>query len=330
MLLRKFAAEDLIVLIVVMGKRAGDLDFVVVNVLLHRETFHDIEILEVAVLVADHALRLAFAEHIHSHAAHNGSIHAVLRGGAAAPLHVAEDRGAGVDARRCLDPARHGRGVADALGVHDNVVRFASPAVLDDVVDDLLLVVIVLLRKQDILRAVGDAAPQSDIARVPAHDLDDAASLMGGRGIADLVDGLHSGIDGRIKADRVLGAGNIQIDSPGHADHVDAVVRQRLGAAEGTVAADDHQAFDSVLQTVFRCPADALFCAHLLAAGRIENGAALLDCIGHIMRLHILDLLVDQALIALHDPLYLKAFCKSPPYNGADRCVHARRIAAAG
>ena len=48
----------------------------------------------------------------------------------------------------------------DTLGIDDDMVSLAALPVGNDVVDDLLLVIVILLGKQDILRTVGDTAPQ--------------------------------------------------------------------------------------------------------------------------------------------------------------------------
>ena len=63
--------------------------------------------------------------------------------------------------------------MADALRVHDNVMLFSLLLALDDVVYQRLLIIVVTLREQYILRSVGDAAPQGDIAGPTSHNLDD-------------------------------------------------------------------------------------------------------------------------------------------------------------
>ena len=91
-------------------------------------------------------------------------------------------------------------------------MSLAAFPVIDDAVDQHLLIAIVPLRKQNILGAVSDTAPQGDISRVASHNLDDTAALMGGGSISYLIDRLHRRVDRGIKPDRIIGAGNIQID----------------------------------------------------------------------------------------------------------------------
>ena len=75
-----------------------------------------------------------------------------------------------------------------------------------------LLIAVIPLRKQNILGAVGDTAPQGDVSGVASHNLDDTAALMGGRSITYLINRLHRRIYSSIKADGIIGAGNIQVD----------------------------------------------------------------------------------------------------------------------
>ena len=70
--------------------------------------------------------------------------------------------------------------MSDTLCIDDDMMRLTALSVVNDIVDDLLLVVIVLFREQDVLRAVRDTAPQGDISGISSHNLDDTAALMGG------------------------------------------------------------------------------------------------------------------------------------------------------
>ena len=220
--------------------------------------------------------------------------------------------------------------MADALRVDDQVVLFAPAAVLDDMVDELLLIVVVFFRNEDVLCAVGNAAPKGDVAGVAAHDLDDGAALVGGGCVLDLVDGVHGGVDCRVKADRVLGAGDVQVDRAGQADGVDALSGQRLGAAVGAVAADDDDAVDAVLAADVRRFGLDLGLLELKASGRAEDGAAALDDIGHVHGLHLEDLLVEQALVASHDALDLDSVGQCFTHHRTDGGIHSGSVSAAG
>ena len=102
--------------------------------------------------------------------------------------------------------------MSDALGINDNMMSLAAFPVIDDAVDQHLLIAIVPLRKQNILGAVSDTAPQGDIPRgVPITSMILQRS-WGGGSISYLIDRLHRRVDRGIKPDCIIGAGNIQID----------------------------------------------------------------------------------------------------------------------
>ena len=76
----------------------------------------------------------------------------------------------------------------DSLG---SVMLLSDLPVFNDTVYQNLLVSVIPLRKENVLCSVGKATPQGNISGSASHNLDDAAPLMGGRGVSDLVNGLH-------------------------------------------------------------------------------------------------------------------------------------------
>ena len=58
--------------------------------------------------------------------------------------------------------------MSDSLGIDDDVMGLAMLTVGNDIIDNILFVVIVLLGKQDILGAVGNTAPQSNVSGICA------------------------------------------------------------------------------------------------------------------------------------------------------------------
>ena len=140
----------------------------------------------------------------------------------------------------------------DTLRIDNQMMGLAALSVRYDIIDNLLLIVIIFLRKQNILRTVGDAAPQSDIARISSHNLDDTAALMRGRSIPHLIDCLHGRVDCRIKSNGILCTGNIQINGSRQPNGINAMSGQGLRAAVRTVAADDHQTVYAMLMADIR------------------------------------------------------------------------------
>ena len=219
--------------------------------------------------------------------------------------------------------------MTDTLSVDDDVVLFAAFPVVDDIVDELLLVVIVLFRKKNILRAVGDTAPESDITGVTSHYLDNAAALMGGGSITNLIDGFHCRVDCGIETDGVLGAGDIQVDSSRNTDGVDAESSQFLCSCEGTVATDNYQSLNSVFTADLCSLCLAFRCTHLRTAGGVKHRTSAGNRIRNRSCCQILDLAVDQTIVSFINAFYIQTFCNTTADNRTDGSVHARCIAAA-
>src|SRR5699024_8603109 len=147
-----------------------------------------------AILICNHTVGFSFQQHINGISAHNRCINPVLTGGTSASLHVSQDRRPGSDSRGRLNTLGHTGGMADAFRIDDDMMLFTPFPVFNYIIYNLLLVIVILFRNQDILRPVGNTAPQSDITGAPSHYLDDAAPLMGGGGISYFVNGFHGSI----------------------------------------------------------------------------------------------------------------------------------------
>ena len=57
-------------------------------------------------------------------------------------------------------PGVSGGTMAASFGIYDQVMGFAAFSVVDNSVYDILFVIVILFREKDILRAIGDTAPQ--------------------------------------------------------------------------------------------------------------------------------------------------------------------------
>ena len=201
--------------------------------------------------------------------------------------------------------------------------------VIDDVIDQLLLIIIVFFRKKNILRAIGNTAPESNITGISSHYLDDTATLMGSRGITNLIDGFHRGVDCGVETDGIIGTGNIQVNGTRNSNGIDSESSQLLRSCEGTVTTDHHQTFDAML-TADLCRLLLSFrCTHLCTTRSIKHGTTTGNSIRHISCSKICDLAVDQAIVSFINTLYLQTFCNTAADNRPDGSIHARCIAAA-
>ena len=125
--------------------------------------------------------------------------------------------------------------MSDSLGINDDIVLLAPSAVVDDPVDERLFISVIPFRKKDILSAVGNAAPQRKITRVPSHHFNDTAPLMGSGGVTDLVNGLHGRVDSRVKTNGVIRTCNVQVNGSRKSDCIDPKGGKLASAAEGTI-----------------------------------------------------------------------------------------------
>ena len=218
--------------------------------------------------------------------------------------------------------------MSDTFRVDDQMMLLAKASVHDDMINDLLLIIVIFLRKKDVLCAVRDAAPESNITGVTSHNFNDTASLVRGRSILDLVDGFHSSIDCCVKADRVICTCDVEVDRSGNADRVDPVAGKSLRAAVRTVAADDNDTVDTVFVADLRSSLLHFLFLELRASGCAQYGTALMDDTCDINGFHLVELFVEKALVTSlnsdHFALIVHRFSR----NCTDRRVHSGSVSA--
>ena len=163
-----------------------------------------------------------------------------------------------------------------------------------------------------------------------AHDLNDRATVMALGGVAQLIDGLDSGIHSRIVADGVFAAGDVVIDGAGQADAGNALVGQRTSAHEGAVAADDDQCVDAQLLAAGKTLGLAFLRLELQAARGIQNRTAAVDDLRYAADVHFINFAVDQAVVTTLDAHHAVALADACTNNGTHSSVHARCVTAAG
>ena len=122
----------------------------------------------------------------------------------------------------------------------------------DDVIDDLLLIIIIFLRNQNILCTVGNTAPKCNVSRISSHNFNNTAALMRSRSISYLINCLHGSIDCSIKTNGILGTRNIQVNGSRHTNGVNAESCKFLGTCIGTVTANNNQSINTMFSADFR------------------------------------------------------------------------------
>jgi hypothetical protein len=190
---------------------------------------------------------------------------------------------------------------------------------------------------------------------VAAHDLDDEGALVGGGGGGELVDGVDDAVQRRVRADGHVGADHVVIDGADQSDDDQGGVGPRgllgdgplggqllnvlrpfpaelVGAGQGSVAADDDEVVDAVLQQVAGGGVAARVLTEGGAARGPDDGPALGEDRRHVGPPHLLDgaPAVDGALPSLHDRVGRGAARQGGADYGAHRRVHSLGVAARG
>ena len=173
-----------------------------------------------------------------------------------------------------------------------------------------------------------DRPVQRQIAGRMSHNLDEEEAFMAGSRIAQFVHRLDDRIERRIVADRSVRTAQVVIDRTRQADdrHIE-LLSENTGALQRTVPADHHQRIDTAALHILISPA-APFRGHkLLAAGRLQHRAALLDDIAHGIRLQVDDFVIDPSLITAPNTFYGIPVIDRRTRHGTDRGIHPGSIA---
>ena len=149
----------------------------------------------------------------------------------------------------------------------------------DDIVDQLLLIIIIFLRDQDILCTIGNTTPHSKVSCVTSHNFNNTASFMRCGSITNLINSLHCCVYSCIKSDRILGTCNIQVDCSRNTDRIDSKVCELLCTCKRTVTTDNYQSVDSMFFADFSTTLLTFRCTEFCTSCCIKDCSATFDCI---------------------------------------------------
>ena len=179
--------------------------------------------------------------------------------------------------------------MSNTLCIDDDVVLFAAFTIRDDAVDQRLLIAVVTLRKQNVLCAVSDTAPQCDITCITSHNLNNTASLVRSGSITYLIDRLHRGVDCCVKTDSILGTCNIQVNGSRNTDGINTKRSQLACTSERTVSADDYHAVNTVLAADLSSQRLSFRSRKLRTSCGVKNRTTVIDDVGYASLIHIND-----------------------------------------
>ena len=169
---------------------------------------------------------------------------------------------------------------------------FAFLTALDDVVDQLLLIIIIFLRNQNILCTIGNTTPQSKVSGTTSHNLDDTASLMRSRSITYFIDCFHCRIYSCIKSDRVFCTCDIKVNCSRKTNCVDTKICKLLSTCERSVTTDNNKSVDTMFPTDLCTTLLSFFCTELCATCCVKDCTTTLDCIRNVFGTHVNDFFI--------------------------------------
>src|SRR5690606_30347925 len=162
-----------------------------------------------------------------------------------------------------------------------------------------------LLRQDNRDSSSRNAAVYSYVSGMPAHHLDKEHAVMRERGIADLVNGFHSGVGSCVIANAEVASGKVVIDGAGYAYRGNAVYLVKfVEAGECTVSPDGIQGIDADLPETFVSPLPSFYRPELLTACRLQDGATPLNNVADRTCAQANNIALDHALVSAHDPVH--------------------------
>ena len=183
-------------------------------------------------LISYNTVCLALAEKVNCHSSHCRSVNSVLTCRASTTLHMSKDRSSCLNTCCIFDSLCKIDRITNTLSIDNDIILFTAFLIFKNVLDQGFLIKSMLFRHQDTLSSVGNTAPQCKISCVTTHNLNDTASLMRCRSITDFIDRIHSCINRCIKSDRIICAGDIQIDRSRNTDRINSEVCKLLSSCK--------------------------------------------------------------------------------------------------
>ena len=283
-----------------------------------------------------------------------GGEHAVVGGGRAAALGVAEVDGAGFVAGALFDffgedladaresdvaegvDFRADGGLAGVFGEFgsfgdddDGEALAALPAGAEEAGD--VVEVDGVFGGEDDVGSAGDAGGDGDPAGVAAHDFDDLDAGVGFAGGVEAVDGFGGDGDGGVEAEAGVGAGEVVVDGLGDADAVYSALGEFDGDGLGVVAAHGDEGVEFVSGNDFEAALEAAFDFFDVGAGGAKDGAAAVQDAGGGLEIKRQGAVVDHAAPAFEEAdEFVTVVEDAFAHDGANDGVESRTISTTG
>ena len=112
--------------------------------------------------------------------------------------------------------------------------------------NNTLNITMIFLCGQNVLCTTGNTGPQCNVSCGTSHYLDDTATLMRFRRVAQAIDRLHRCVDRCIESNRIFRTSNIKIDRSRNTDRVDALLRKSACTIKGTISTNNNNSVNAV------------------------------------------------------------------------------------
>ena len=175
-----------------------------------------------------------------------------------------------------------------------------------------------------------DSCHKRKLTAVTSHNLNYVTTRVGFAGVAKPVHRFKNGIHRRVKANGIVGSGDIVINSTRNSNSGNSVESKVCSASERSVATDSNDSVDIMLLTGIYRLLDTLLGLELGATVGIKHSSAVSDYIGYRSGSEGDHLLGDKSAVSADYSHYLNALVQSLSCNSSYCRVHTGSVAARG
>ena len=166
---------------------------------------------------------------------------------------------------------------------------------------------------------------------VAAHYFNEEDTLVGGSGVANLVNTLGDSVERGVVADGGVGAVEVVVDGAWQTDAGEVVfLSEEHGTRQRTITANDDKGIDGFALEGFVGAFAACGCFKFFATGCAQKCATRLNNIADVLGGEVFDLALDETIVATINSFYFEPVANTATGDGAYCCVHSWGIASRG
>ena len=188
----------------------------------------------------------------------------------------------------------------------------------------------IFLCGQNVLCTTGNTGPQCNVSCGTSHYLDDTATLMRFRRVAQAIDRLHRCVDRCIESNRIFRTSNIKIDRSRNTDRVDALLRKSACTIKGTISTNNNYTFDSIFFKVLNTFKLTFKLGKLGIASRLKESTTTAEDVVYAFGIKLEDISFNHTSVSTVNAEYFNSFRNCFENNCASGSVHTRGISTTG